>query len=359
MSLLEVRRICKRFDHTPALEEVSLRVDEGEILCLLGPSGCGKTTLLRIIAGLEHADRGQVLFEEQDISAVPPHRRDFGMMFQEFALFPHKNVFENVAFGLRTHRLREEALARRAREMLALVGLAGFEGRDVNALSGGERQRVALARSLAPSPRLLMLDEPLGSLDRALRERLMLELRRILKQVGVTAIYVTHDQTEAFAIADRIAVLDRGRVEQVARPQELYHRPATPFVARFLGFHNLLAGRVVAPGQVETALGVLRPAEDRAGPGEAVTVLLRPDGATLLTGDGAPPPGSTLIPGVVQDRTFRGRHYRLGLQAEAGPRLVFDLAGETPPPGSNQPVRLALHPGAIVLLAGGSDEEGD
>src|SRR5574341_785110 len=224
MSLLEIRDVSKTFADTRALHGVSFGVDEGEIICLLGPSGCGKTTLLRIIAGLETPNDGQVLFRGQDLGPVPPHRRDFGLMFQDYALFPHRNVFDNVAFGLRMRKdaLKETDLTQKieeqVREALALVGLQGFERRSVNQLSGGEAQRVALARSLAPHPRLLMLDEPLGSLDRALRERLMNELRDILKGGGVTTLYVTHDQAEAFAIADRAVLMNAGRVEHVGSP---------------------------------------------------------------------------------------------------------------------------------------------
>ncbi len=193
--LLSIQNITKRFGDKLALDRVSADVVGGEIFCLLGPSGCGKTTLLRIIAGLERPDAGQLFCQGQELGPIPPHRRDFGLMFQDFALFPHKNVFDNVAFGLRMRaRLKDGAIKTRVQEMLALVGLEGFEERSVNDLSGGEAQRVALARSLAPRPQLLMLDEPLGSLDRALRERLMIELRDILKQVGVTTLYVTHDQ---------------------------------------------------------------------------------------------------------------------------------------------------------------------
>ena len=201
---------------------MSFDVASSEIVCLLGPSGCGKTTLLNIIAGLEQPESGQVLVEGQDIAGTPVHRRGFGLMFQDLALFPHKNVRDNVAFGLRMANLAPQAIDLRVREVLELVGLAGFEQRDVNQLSGGEQQRVALARSLAPRPRLLMLDEPLSSLDRALRERLMNELRDILTRVGQTAIYVTHDQQEAFALADRVVILNAGRVAQIGTPQQVY-----------------------------------------------------------------------------------------------------------------------------------------
>jgi ABC-type Fe3+/spermidine/putrescine transport system ATPase subunit len=212
MVLLEIRHLCKSYPDGWALHDVSFTVEEGENLCLLGPSGCGKTTLLRLIAGLETPDSGQVLVDGEDVTPVSPHLRGFGLMFQEYALFPHKDVFGNVAFGLQMQGLSRDPVTARVTEVLELVGLVGFERRDVNQLSGGERQRVALARSLAPQPRLLMLDEPLGALDRALRERLMDELPDILRRAGVTAITVTHDQEEAFALADRVVLMRAGRV---------------------------------------------------------------------------------------------------------------------------------------------------
>ncbi|MFO7497141.1 MAG: ABC transporter ATP-binding protein, partial [Desulfobacterales bacterium] len=219
MALLNLARVSKTFDRQPFIREVSLALAEGDILCLLGPSGCGKTTLLRLIAGLERPDSGIITFDGRDLAPVPPHRRQFGMMFQEYALFPHKNVFENVAFGLELQRLTRSELQRRVAETLDRVGLEGFAARRISDLSGGERQRVALARSLAPQPRLLLLDEPMGALDRALRERLMADLQLILKQVGVTSIMVTHDQAEAFAVADTVAVIDDGQIAQIAPPE--------------------------------------------------------------------------------------------------------------------------------------------
>ena len=261
MPLLKVRHLTKSYGDTYFPHDISFSIDEGDILCLLGPSGCGKTTLLRIIAGLETPDSGKILFEGRDIRDVPVHQRNFGLMFQDQALFPHKNVLENIAFGLRTQRLPEEEIRARVAEVLDLVGMVGFEKRDVNELSGGEQQRVALARSLAPRPRLLMLDEPLGSLDRTLRERLMNELRTILKGVGVTAIYVTHDQQEAFAVADRVVIMDRGHKVQEGRPEEVYQGPATEFVARFLGLTNLLRGTIInveeGHAEIETEIGQL------------------------------------------------------------------------------------------------------
>ena len=211
MGLLDVVDIKRDFNGVFALDSVDLSLEAGNLLCLLGPSGCGKTTLLRIIAGLEKTDTGTVKFDGRDLSRIPPHRRGFGMMFQDFSLFPHKNVYENVAFALQLKKESPKQIRRRVVEMLDLVGLEGFELRDVNRLSGGECQRVALARSLASEPRLLMLDEPLGSLDRVLRERLLVDLYRIIKQIGVTTLYVTHDHAEAFTVADVVAET-RGKI---------------------------------------------------------------------------------------------------------------------------------------------------
>ncbi|RME60413.1 MAG: ABC transporter ATP-binding protein, partial [Caldilineae bacterium] len=325
--LLQVVDLHKRFDAQPVLRGVNLAVQAGEIVCLLGPSGCGKTTLLRIVAGLETPDQGAVYFEGQDLARAPVHKRGFGLMFQEFALFPHRNVFENVAFGLRMARWPAKDIQERVAAMLELVNLTGYETRSVFELSGGERQRVALARSLAPHPRLLMLDEPLGSLDRALREELMIELRRILKTVGVTGLYVTHDQQEAFAIADRVVVMHAGRFEQIGAPEEVYARPASQFVARFLGLKNLLPATVIAaaPERVETPLGSFHLPEP-AAPG-AYTLLIRPEierhnidqagvgqPGTDQAGDGG------VIEGDVLSVSFRGSDYHvdLGVRGQDG-----------------------------------------
>jgi ABC-type Fe3+/spermidine/putrescine transport system ATPase subunit len=342
-NILQVDQVQKSFDQTPAVKDVSFSLDEGQILCLLGSSGCGKTTLLRMIAGLEVPDAGSIVFDGQNLANVPPHKRDFGLMFQEFALFPHKNVGQNVGFGLQTKK--DIDAKARVQEMLALVGLTGFEERDVNNLSGGERQRVALARSLAPSPRLLMLDEPLGSLDRALRERLMLEIRQILKQVGLTAIYVTHDQTEAFAVADRVIVMSQGKIEQDATPEYLYHHPHTPFVARFLGFTNLLDAVCRSDGQVETSLGVWPIAGDHRSAEDTVTVLIRPEAASLEPNSGIP------IEGEIVAALFRGRFYQVTLTIN-GQELTFELPwADLPPAGSR--LTLWLDPDAISVLENG------
>jgi thiamine transport system ATP-binding protein len=297
---LEVEQLTKTYGETTALQEVSFEVEFGRIVAVLGPSGSGKSTLLNLIAGLERPDSGAIRWAGQDLSGVPTHARDFGLMFQEYALFPHLDVAGNVAFGLRMHSIPEAEQKLRIRRVLELVDLKGCEQRQVDTLSGGERQRVALARSLAPRPRLLMLDEPLGALDRTLRERLLFELPAILEQVGQTALYVTHDQREAFALAHRIVLLNHGQVEQTGTPLEIYRSPRTPFVARFLGLTNLFPVRVRQDGDrvlAETPLGIFPLQTEARGPG---TILLRPDRLQLDES------AEIQLAGTVISRSFRG-----------------------------------------------------
>jgi ABC-type Fe3+/spermidine/putrescine transport system ATPase subunit len=350
VAILDIHDLHKSYGDTPALRGASLRVTQGSIVCLLGPSGCGKTTLLRVIAGLERADAGTVVFDGRPIDGVPVHERGFGLMFQDYALFPHRDVAGNVAFGLRMHGAARQQIAARVAEMLDLVGLAGYERRRVYELSGGERQRVALARSLAPSPRLLMLDEPLGALDRALRERLLDELRAILKRVGVTSIYVTHDQAEAFAIADWLVLMNDGLIEQQGPPEVVYRGPATRFAARFLGLSNLVEGRVLGreegPLLFETPIGKLR-ADGitlEAQPGDAVTLVIRPEAAAPHA-----PSGANTIAGVVAERSFRGSRTRLAIRHASGQTLEFELDDITLP-AVGQPIELALRADAISLI---------
>ncbi len=360
--MLDLNTIQKSFDDTAVLRSISLSVAAGEIVALLGPSGCGKTTLLRIIAGLETADSGEVLLDGEDVTAVPVHRRGFGMVFQDYALFPHKNVGQNVVFGLRMQQWPPEKANGRAAQALELVGLAGFAQRAIHELSGGEQQRVALARALAPAPRLLLLDEPLGALDRALRERLMLDLRAILKQAGglvgrpegITAVYVTHDQAEAFAIADRIVVMNAGRVEQVGRPTDLYARPASHFVARFLGMENILPAELLGsqPPRAQTPLGplVFTDLANSLPVGAATNLLIRPEAARFTTtGDES----ENVVHGRLADVSFRGRYQIATIVVTVGEtavslKLEFDTAETLPDIG--QPVSLQLNPQAMILL---------
>lgn len=340
--ILQVNNLSNIYEGELLLREVSFSLEEGEILCLLGPSGSGKTTLLRLLAGLEQESGGEILFAGKALAGVAPHKRHFGMMFQEYALFPHKDVFHNVAFGLEMQRCGKVEKRARVGEMLELVGLGGFGGRMVDELSGGERQRVALARSLAPKPRLLLLDEPLGSLDRELRERLALEIRAILKGAGVTAIFVTHDQAEAFTVADRIGVLQNGALQQIAAPENLYRSPANARVARFLGFGNLIAGRVDDEGMFRhDAINLQMPGSvsDREG-----LLLIRPEGAHLS--DGGEEPSLT---GTVSGLQFLGSRYRLSMLVD-GVELVFELPLEPRPPAVGAPVAVVISPSSLILL---------
>ena len=286
---LTVDRVSVRFPEAErsALDGVELAVADGEIVALLGPSGCGKTTLLRVIAGLTVPDAGRVLLDGGDLAGVPVHRRGVGLMFQDYALFPHRDVGQNVEFGLRMAGVDRTRRRARVSETLELVGLPGWERRAVGPLSGGERQRVALARALAPAPRLLLLDEPLGSLDRSLRDRLVPELGTLFREVGVSVVHVTHDQAEALALADRVAVMDQGRVVQAGSPSSVWERPASATVARFLGFANVLDGdggaTLIRPEAVhlrpdlEDGAPPARGADPWGGAAEVVRVLYRGD----------------------------------------------------------------------------------
>ncbi len=324
--MLKVEQIFKHYEGKPLLQGISFEVQSGETVCLLGPSGSGKSTLLRIIAGLEEAEAGRVLWAGEDLTGVPVHQRNFGLMFQDYALFPHRSVAENVAFGLRMQNLPKAETVQRVTEALERVSMESFARRRVTDLSGGEQQRVALARALAPRPRLLMLDEPLGALDRALREQLAEFLRGLLHETGIPAIYVTHDQEEAFALADRLVLLHDGRVEQDGAPAEVYQRPATAWAARFFGLSNLLTGNVTAhnPLRVESGLGVFQPSGVGANlPAihQPVTLLLRPDRAQMST-DGV---GMNRLRGKVIESVFHGDGYRVSLQTDGDGIFSFKL----------------------------------
>ena len=326
--MLDVHEIFKTYEKKPLLQGVSFRVDQGETVCLLGPSGSGKSTLLRLIAGLEEPESGTISWDGQDLSQLPVHRRQFGLMFQDYALFPHRNVAENVAFGLRMQGLPLAEIQERVAEALERVNLSQFALRRVTDLSGGEQQRVAFARALAPRPRLLMLDEPLGALDRTLREQLLLDLRELLRQTDIPTIYVTHDQEEAFTIADRMILLNTGKVIQDGTPSQVYRYPANPWAARFLGMGNLLPGKITrqSPLVATTVLGEFTASlarQETVHVGQEVTLLLRPNQAQTET------PGSQLR-GRVVDSSFRGEVYRVELECAPGMRFQFLLNRDYP-----------------------------
>lgn len=334
---LKLDNLHKNFGKTLALNGVSFEVAQGEIVAVLGPSGCGKSTLLSVIAGLEMPDQGELYWEGENLANKPPHQRSFGLMFQDYMLFPHKNVYDNVAFGLQMANLNEPEIGTRVAKTLELVGLPDFGSRDVNQLSGGEQQRVALARSLAPRPRLLMLDEPLGSLDRALRARLLSDLHAILKRSIQTTLYVTHDQEEAYSIADRIVVMQAGKVAQIGSPSSIYQQPGSLFVARFLGLSNLLPGEVLkVDGKkvIKTSIGILPAPDSITG---AVTVLLRPDAVQLDRN------GEFKLQGKLLERTFRGVTTHVTVEVK-GERLHFEFLSRANLPNVGEQISLSFDP---------------
>ena len=338
---IHLERCAKTFaDGTRALEATTLDIAAGETIVLLGPSGCGKTTTLRIIAGLESPDAGgRVLFDREDVTALPIEKRGVGMVFQSYALFPNMTVAENIGYGLRVRDAAKDERDRRVAEMLELVDLTAFGARRVDQLSGGQRQRVALARALAIRPRVLLLDEPLTALDAKLREQLRVEIDQLLRGLGITAVYVTHDQAEAMALGDRIVVMEKGRIAQAGTPQEIYHRPATAFVADFIGTMNRLSGNVV-DGHLVVASGRIPLGAVKAG-----EIMFRPEDVRVVRA------GEHHIEAKVISSFFLGDHTRLAVDAGgAAPLIVESTERRTWPRGET--VHLAIADGAILAVPG-------
>jgi ABC-type Fe3+/spermidine/putrescine transport system ATPase subunit len=322
---LTLEQIHKSLGGQTVLRDISLEMAEGEILVLLGPSGSGKTTLLRLVAGFETVDEGAIRLADEDVSRLPPERRNIGMVFQHYALFPHMTVAENIAFGLETKRASREEVRRRTAEVLELVDLPGFEGRKIPEISGGQQQRVALARALAPHPRLLLLDEPLSNLDPDLRERTRRQLRETVRRVGLTAVWVTHEQEEAFDVGDRIALLYQGELQQVGGPEELYREPRNRFVAGFLGRSSVLGGTYLEDGTVVIGdprylgLGAIWPVEsaEELPANSSVEVIFRPEALLLVAGD----PRNALT-GTVEERRYTGEASFYLVSLQSGGRLL-------------------------------------
>lgn len=327
MTPVTIRNLSRQFDGTKALDAVNLDIKSGEIFFLLGPSGCGKTTLLRCIAGFCTPDAGGILFGKEDVTRIPPHKRNTGMMFQSYALWPHMSVAENTAFGLKERRLGRAEIAARVAEALAAVRMEALGGRKINELSGGQQQRVALARALVIRPRCLLLDEPLSNLDAKLRLEMRCEIRRVCKESGLTAIYVTHDQKEALSIADRMAIMDRGCIRQTGAPHEIYRRPQSKFVADFIGETNFIDGRIVdmtgGEARVRTGLGDFHGivGDARLKAGDDVTLSIRPESWKLQTGASH----ENSVSGRMAESVYLGETAQYQIVCSGQPVKIFEI----------------------------------
>ena len=356
MAEVDVRldRVTKLFGDVAAVDDLSLDIQEGEFFSLLGPSGCGKTTTLRMIGGFEEPSFGTVYLGGRDVTDLPPYKRDVNTVFQSYALFPHLDVFENVAFGLRRKKVNKSEVDERVRASMRLVDLMGFERRKPGQMSGGQQQRVALARALVNHPKVLLLDEPLGALDLKLRKQMQLELKRIQQEVGITFIYVTHDQEEAMTMSDRFAVMRHGKIEQIDRPEVIYESPATEFVAGFLGASNMLDGELQGGANGTTSIlttngDTLKANSDRVptGVGPSVKLGVRPEKITIVPDEGSAPTDRNVVKGLLRMSTYIGVNYQYKVEGPGGIEMTvyvqnLGAAGSRPQPG--QQVRLEWLP---------------
>jgi len=351
---VRLERVSKSFGDMMAVDDLSLDISEGEFFSMLGPSGCGKTTSLRMIGGFEEPSYGTVYLGGRDVTGMPPYRRDVNTVFQSYALFPHLDVYENVAFGLRRKKVDKGDIERRVREAMELVDLAGFAQRKPSQMSGGQQQRVALARALVNRPKVLLLDEPLGALDLKLRKQMQLELKRIQQEVGITFVYVTHDQEEAMTMSDRLAVMRHGKTEQVGPPEEVYESPATEFVAGFLGASNMLDGTLKAASNGQTTIdldagGTVMADSSRipGGISGTVRVGVRPEKITIVPDDGPAPNDRNHVKGMLRMATYIGVNYQYKVEGPGGNELtvyVQNLGAKGSQPHPGEQVRLEWLP---------------
>jgi spermidine/putrescine transport system ATP-binding protein len=368
---VRLERVTKDFGEMVAVDDLSLDIPEGEFFSMLGPSGCGKTTTLRMIGGFEEPTRGTIYLKGRDVTDLPPYKRDVNTVFQSYALFPHLDVRENVAFGLRRRKVPKDEIESRVKEAMRLVDLVGFEGRRPSQMSGGQQQRVALARALVNSPKVLLLDEPLGALDLKLRKQMQLELKRIQSEVGITFIYVTHDQEEAMTMSDRLAVMRLGRIEQIGPPEEVYEHPQTEFVAGFLGASNMLEGELKEQvNGIATVLltggHVLHLPSERApfATGASVKVGVRPEKVHIerAEDEAGPKPGFNSITGLLRMSTYIGVSHQYKVEGPGGHTLTVWVQnlGAVPAPHPGERVRLSWqweHTFAVLPQGGLSMEE--
>lgn len=334
-NIIELRNLSKRYDDNQVLDNLSLDIKKNEFLTLLGPSGCGKTTTLKIIAGFEYADEGKVLFEEKDITDIPPYERQINTVFQKYALFPHMNIYENIAFGLRIKKLPKYEIDRKVKEMLKLVALEGYENRKIDSLSGGQQQRIAIARALVNEPKVLLLDEPLGALDLKLRQEMQIELKRMQQKLGITFIFVTHDQEEALSMSDTIIVMNKGKIQQMGTPEDIYNEPKNSFVAKFIGESNIFDGIMLDDFKVEFCNKVFDCVDKGFEKNENIEVVIRPEDIKMVQ------PNEGMIKGIVTSTVFKGVHYEILVKendrmwmlhntksAEVGSELGMDIYPE-------------------------------
>lgn len=318
-NIIELKGICKKYDGTTVLNNLNLSIRKNEFLTLLGPSGCGKTTTLKIIGGFESADNGEVIFNGNDISSLPPHKRQVNTVFQKYALFPHLNVYENIAFGLRIKKLSNSEIHKKVTEILNLVSLENFEKRSIDSLSGGQQQRVAIARALVNEPEVLLLDEPLGALDLKLRKEMQLELKKIQQDLGITFIFVTHDLEEALTMSDTIVVMDKGIIQQMGSPEDIYNEPANAFVADFIGESNILNGLMKDDFIVNFSNRDFQCVDKGFIKNEEIDVVIRPEDIQITTLE------NSMLEGIVKSVTFKGVHYEIIIEENSNRWIVHSI----------------------------------
>ncbi len=322
--IVSLKNIVVDFDGEKVLNGLSLAIHDKEFVTFLGPSGCGKTTTLRVIGGFITPQSGQVFFDGKDITALPPYRRQVNTVFQKYALFPHLNVFENVAFGLRLKKMTETEIRPKVLEMLEIVGLKGFERRSITQLSGGQQQRVAIARSLINQPRVLLLDEPLGALDMKLRKEMQLELKRLQREMNITFVYVTHDQEEALTMSDTVVVMQKGNIQQIGSPQDIYNEPQNAFVADFIGASNILEGIMIRDFLVEFAGHEFTCVDRGFRRNEPVQVVVRPEDVAVV------PPSAGMLTGLVREVIFKGVHFEMHVDVDGKEWLIHSTQASLP-----------------------------
>ena len=340
MNTIELKNIYKKFDDDLILNDLSLDIKEGEFITLLGPSGCGKTTTLRILAGFITPDSGEVIFEDKKINNIPPYERNINTVFQKYALFPNMNVYENIAFGLKIKKLGKKEIKEKVSEVLRLVNLSGYEKRSIEALSGGQQQRIAIARALVNEPKVLLLDEPLGALDLKLRQGMQLELKKIQQRVGITFVYVTHDQEEALSMSDKIVVMNNGIIQQIGTPTDIYNEPKNSFVADFIGESNIINGTMHEDFSVSFSDYKFQCVDKGFSKDESVEVVIRPEDIELV------PVSKGMLVGKVESVVFKGVHYEMNINVNGFKYLVQSTIAKN----VNDEVGIIIVPDSIHIM---------